>query len=101
MEYQDENLQEEQGSMQRQTQSNEEFSEAAEQAKNGGGTGIVPSSEVKGSDADQDRSGEPSLEDVEASEEKDDYIPSEKPKRSSWNSITFDYDDFASGLMPA
>ena len=101
MEYKDENLQEEQGSMQRQSQVNDQFNEAEEQEKNSGGAGIVPTPEVKGSDADQDRGGESSLEDVEASEDRDDYISSRKSKRRSWNSITFDHDDFVSGLMPA
>lgn len=101
MEYTDENLHEEQGSMQRQTQLNDKFNETEERENNSGVTGIIPASEVKGSDADQDRNGEPSLEDIEDSGDQDDYISNEKTKRSSWNSITFDHDDFVSGLMPA
>ena len=100
MEHKEENLQEEQGSMQRQTQQNEQLKQGESDQKDEGPVGIVPASEVKGSDADKDRGGEPSLEEVETKNDSDE-LRYEKPRRSSWNSITFDNDDFVSGLMPA
>lgn len=102
MDYKDENLQNEQGSMQQQTQRNGQHNQAEEQ-KGEKEVGIIPASEVKGSDADQDRDGEPSLEDtdVETSEYQQDETQNLKTKRSYWNSITFDTDDFFGGLAPA
>jgi len=99
MDHKNEDLQNEQGSMQEQTDKNKQHSEAQEKHSEKPGT-IVPTSEVTGSDADQDRGGKPSIDDAEA-KEKDDFGDDVHTKRSPWNSITFDTDDFFSGLVPA
>jgi len=97
MENKKEKLQNEQGSVQRQTQKNEQYCEEANQSES---TSIVPTSQVKGSDADSDREGS-----LERDEEMPEGIDDEKIipgiKRNPWNSITFDSDDFFGGFAPA
>lgn len=103
-----EKLQNEQGSVQRQTQKNEQYGE--EEASHSESTGIVPTSQIKGSDADKDRGGKASTErekrakrEEEMPEGIDDekIIPGIRAKRNPWNSITFDSDDFFGGFAPA
>jgi len=101
MEYKDKNLQKKQGSMQLQTQLNNQFNEFEEQQKKSKVLGIVLVSEVKSSSVVNDTNAKPKLKEWEIKEEVEDYIEVGKNKRSSWNSITFDNDDFVSGLMPA
>lgn len=104
MENKKEKLQNEQGSVQRQTQKNEQYGEEVNQSES---TSIVPTSQVKGSDADKDREGKASLEraERERDEEMPEGIDDEKIipgiKRNPWNSITFDSDDFFGGFAPA
>ena len=93
----------------------------SEDKKEYGGYGVTPKQEIAGSDADIDNGGESSLKRDETSKEitgsdadqdrdgsksldKDNFLhikDSYKPKRSSWNSITFDKDDFLETLAPA
>lgn len=100
MDYKDENLQNEQGSVQLERE--EQQNKAGEQ-KGEKELGIIPGSEVNGSDADEDRGGEPSIEytEIKNTVYLDDEVQIIKAKHSCWNSITFDKDDFFSGLVPA
>lgn len=102
MDHKDEKLQAEQGSMQQQTQRNDQHNKT-EEKHDDEQMSLVPSSDVRGSDADIDREGEPSMEETESQNTAhlDDEIENNRAKRSSWNSITFDVDDFFGGLAPA
>lgn len=89
MEYRNEEVHDEQGSSQQQNQGDAKGK--AEEKNDGGAISGIPKSEIEGSDADQDRGAESSIE-----EETQQTV-----KRNHWNSITFDYDDFLGGLTPA
>lgn len=101
------NLQNEQGSVQRQTQKNESYEGAeenlhSEEAKNPDKFGLIPATENKKSSADKDEQissleEKPNLEDID--DEK--IIPGIKAKRTPWNSIDFEADNFFGGLVPA
>jgi len=95
------NLPEEQGSVQRQTQKNEDYKDASQNKKYQGNNkfGIVPAPQAKHekkSDSDTTHD-QPDLKDID--DEK--IIPGIRAKRSPWNSIDFEADDFFGGLVPA
>ncbi|MCJ0743711.1 hypothetical protein [Pedobacter montanisoli] len=96
------------GSVQRQTQRNEQYDSEQTNADEQKEFGIIPESQVKGSDADKDREEEdiedddnnnigPDLEEID--DEK--VIPSLPRERKSWNFINFGLDDLFGGLLPA
>jgi hypothetical protein len=102
-----ENLQDGQGSMQKQTQGSQRFDgQQEEHAANGDKFGVVPAPQAQGSDADKDRGGEPSIDnnddDFDSKDNDDEeIIPGLRARNNPWNSITFDADDFFGGLVPA
>lgn len=111
MDNEKENLQNEPGSVQRQTQNNQQYAdtEGGQQQevkeKNEEGTfDIIPVQQAESSDADIDREGDRSIRDKDEIDLKDiddeKIIPGIKAKRSPWNSITFDSDDFFGGMIP-
>lgn len=96
------------GSVQRQTQRNEQYEPEQNNADEEKEFGIIPESQVKGSDADKDKEEEdiennddndiePDLEEID--DEK--IIPGLPRERRSRNFINFGLDDLFGGLLPA
>lgn len=101
------NLQNEQGSMQQQTQKNESYegieeNSQSQDVKKPDTFGLIPASENKKSSTDKDEQissleEKPNLEDIDD----ENFIPGVKAKRTPWNSIDFEADNFFGGLVPA
>jgi hypothetical protein len=105
MDYKKEKLQHEPGSMQRQTQQNEQFGNGEEQLENATtgefGLMLTPQAKPNDNDGEEDISirDEDEIELNDIDDEK--IIPSLKAKRNPWNSATFDKDDFLGGFITA
>ena len=91
------NLQEEQGSVQHQTQKNEDYKDASQNEKDNFGIVPVPQVKQEKKSNSETKPDQPDLKGID--DEK--IIPGIKSKRSPWNSIDFEADDFFGGLVPA
>ena len=89
------NLQKEQGSVQRQVQRNEDY-RSTDNRGNGGQFGIVPFTQAK---KNKPNTAKPKPELKEVDDEK--IIPGMRTKRSPWNSVDFEADDFFGSWVPA
>ncbi len=102
MKEQKKNLQNEQGSMQRQTQKNESYQgNQTIRGSSEGKFGLIPTPQRQKNAEEEENIS--SLEEKSTLEGIDDekIIPGIKAKRSPWNSIDFEVDNFFGGLVPA
>ncbi|MNK17103.1 hypothetical protein D3C87_352860 [compost metagenome] len=103
MDFNKKDLQNKQGLVQQKAQMDNKYSSAGEETKNKDEFGLIPAFKENTRNAGKDLEGDASLQSKEISlEEIDNHNISEiRPKRMPWNSITFDRDDFFSGLAHA
>lgn len=62
--------------------------------------GVIPMSQIKGSDADLDRNGKASVEHFKKHSAEDDRLAQflSRKRRSTWNSVNFENEDFLNGF---